>query len=160
YSSGSTRFPTGVAVTHENLMANARAMCRDGVKVRPGDRGMSWLPFFHDMGLVGFMLAPLASQTAVDYVATEEFARRPLTWLKLLSENGGTVSYAPSFGYELCARRVTTMAEGSLDLDLSRWRVAGIGGEMIKPKVMQQFAEAFRPYGFSEKTFCASYGLA
>ena len=70
---------------------------------------MSWLPFFHDMGLVGFMLAPLSSQSSIDYIATEDFARRPLTWLKLISENGATISYAPSFGYELCARRVTTM---------------------------------------------------
>ena len=160
YSSGSTRFPTGVAVTHRNLMFNSRAMCRDGAKVRPGDRCVSWLPFFHDMGLVGFMLAPLTSQVSIDYISTEDFARRPMTWLKLLSENGGTVSYSPSFGYELCARRVSTMPEGSLDLDLSRWRVAGIGGEMIKPNVMLNFAEAFRPYGFSDKAFCASYGMA
>ena len=96
----------------------------------------------------------------MDYLPTEDFARRPLTWLKMISENGGTVSYAPSFGYELCARRVSTMAEGALGLDLSRWRMAGIGGEMIKPNVMQAFAAAFRPYGFSDKAFCASYGLA
>ncbi|TAL01819.1 MAG: fatty acyl-AMP ligase [Rhodospirillaceae bacterium] len=160
YSSGSTRFPTGVCVTHANLMANGRSMCRDGLKLRAGDRAVSWLPFFHDMGLVGFMLAPLVSQATVDYLATEDFARRPLTWLKLLSENGGTVSYAPSFGYELCARRVSTRGEGARGLDLSRWRVAGIGGEMIKPQVMLQFADAFRPHGFSDKAFCASYGLA
>ena len=160
YSSGSTRFPTGVSVTHTNLMANSRSMCRDGLKIRPGDRGVSWLPFFHDMGLVGFMLAPLVSQTSIDYIATEDFARRPLTWLKLLSENGGTVSYAPSFGYELCARRISSRGEGARGLDLSRWRVAGIGGEMIKPQVMLQFADAFRPHGFSDKAFCASYGMA
>jgi len=160
YSSGSTRFPTGVMVTHASLMANCRAMTRYGVRNGAGDRGTSWLPFFHDMGLVGFMLGALTSQTSMDYLPTEDFARRPLTWLKLLSENGGTVSYAPSFGYELCARRVSTMAEGSLGYDLSKWRVAGIGGEMIKPNVMQSFAEAFRPYGFSDKAFCASYGLA
>ena len=160
YSSGSTRFPTGVMVTHASLMANCRAMTRYGVRNGEGDRGTSWLPFFHDMGLVGFMLGALTSQTSMDYLPTEDFARRPLTWLKLLSDNGGTVSYAPSFGYELCARRVSTMAEGALGYDLSKWRVAGIGGEMIKPNVMQAFAEAFRPYGFSEKAFCASYGLA
>ncbi|MGE4062561.1 MAG: fatty acyl-AMP ligase [Rhodospirillaceae bacterium] len=160
YSSGSTRFPTGVMVTHASLMANCRAMTRYGVRNGIGDRGTSWLPFFHDMGLVGFMLGALTSQTSMDYLPTEDFARRPLTWLKLVSDNGGTVSYAPSFGYELCARRVTTMAEGSLDLDLSKWRIAGIGGEMIKPNVMQAFADAFRPYGFSDKAFCASYGLA
>jgi fatty-acyl-CoA synthase len=160
YSSGSTRFPTGVMVTHASLMANCRAMTRHGVRNGAGDRGTSWLPFFHDMGLVGFMLGALTSQTSMDYIPTEDFARRPLTWLKLISDNGGTVSYAPSFGYELCARRVSTMAEGSLGFDLSKWRVAGIGGEMIKPNVMQAFADAFRPYGFSDKAFCASYGLA
>ena len=160
YSSGSTRFPTGVCVTNAGFMANSRAMCVSGVQLRTGDRALSWLPFFHDMGLVGFMLSPLTSQITVDYLATEDFARRPMTWLKLMSDNGGTVSYAPSFGYELCARRVSATAEGSLQLDLSKWRVAGIGGEMIKPKVMHQFAEAFRPYGFSDKAFCASYGMA
>ncbi len=160
YSSGSTRFPTGVCISHRGFMANSSAMCRNGVQIRSGDRGMSWLPFFHDMGLVGFMLSPMTAQIAVDYIATEDFARRPMTWLKLMSDNGGTVSYAPSFGYELCARRVSAMAEGSLQLDLSKWRIAGIGGEMIKPKVMQQFADAFRPYGFSDKAFCASYGMA
>ena len=160
YSSGSTRFPKGVMVTHAALMANCVAMNQFGVRSGDGERAMSWLPFFHDMGLVGFMLAVLTSQTSVDYLSTEDFARRPLTWLKILSENGGTMSYAPSFGYELCARRVSTMAEGSLGLDLSKWRVAGIGGEMIKPNVMQAFATAFKPYGFSDKAFCASYGLA
>jgi len=161
YSSGSTRFPTGVMVTHASLMANCHAMNKYGVRTDVlGQRGASWLPFFHDMGLVGFMLGALTSQTSMDYLATEDFARRPLTWLKLLSDYGGTVSYAPSFGYELCARRVATMAEGSLGLDLSKWRVAGIGGEMIKPTVMQSFAAAFKPYGFSDKAFCASYGLA
>ena len=161
YSSGSTRFPTGVMVTHASLMANCHAMTAFGVRTGgTGERAVSWLPFFHDMGLVGFMLGGLTSQTSIDYLATEDFARRPLTWLKLMSENGATVSYSPSFGYELCARRVATMAEGSLGLDLSKWRVAGIGGEMIKPKVMQSFADAFKPYGFSDKAFCASYGLA
>jgi fatty-acyl-CoA synthase len=160
YSSGSTRFPTGVAVTHANLLANLRGITAFGVCLRAGDRAFSWLPFFHDMGLVGFMFAPLSGQISTDFLATEDFARRPLTWLRLMSENGCTLSYAPSFGYELCGRRVSTMAEGTLGLDLSRWRLAGIGGEMIKPHVMLQFAEAFRPYGFSADAFCASYGLA
>jgi len=160
YSSGSTRFPKGVMVTHASLMANGVAMNQFGVRNGVGERATSWLPFFHDMGLVGFMLGPLMGQSSVDYLTTEDFARRPLTWLKLLSDNGGTMSYAPSFGYELCARRVSTMAEGALDLDLSKWRVAGIGGEMIKPHVMQNFAAAFKSYGFSDKAFCASYGLA
>jgi fatty-acyl-CoA synthase len=160
YSSGSTRFPKGVMVAHANLMANCLGMNTFGIRVRSDDRGLSWLPFFHDMGLVGFVMCGVTSQTSVDYLATEDFARRPLTWLKLFSDNAATITYAPSFGYELCARRVSTMAEGALQLDLSRWRLAGIGGEMIKPKVMQAFGTAFKPYGFSEKAFCASYGLA
>ena len=160
YSSGSTRFPMGVMVTHASLMANCHGMNKYGVRNGPGDRGMSWLPFFHDMGLVGFMLGAATSQSSMDYLSTEDFARRPLTWLKIISDNGGTLSYAPSFGYELCARRVSTMSASALNLDLSKWRAAGIGGEMIKPQVMNAFAEAFKPYGFSSKAFCASYGLA
>ena len=159
YSSGSTRFPTGVMVPHAALMANCRGM-NYAVANAPGERATSWLPFFHDMGLVGFMLAVLASQTSTDYIATEDFARRPLNWLKLISENRGTMSFSPSFGYELCARRVQTMTEGALGLDLSAWRVAGIGGEMIKPQVMKLFGEAFAPYKFSTEAFNASYGLA
>ncbi len=160
YSSGSTRFPMGVMVTHASLMANCHSMNKYGARNSEGERAMSWLPFFHDMGLVGFMLGGVTSQSSIDYLPTEDFARRPLTWLKIISDNKASMSYAPSFGYELCARRVSTMAPGALDLDLLSWRVAGIGGEMIKPHVLQAFAEAFKPYGFSEKAFNASYGLA
>jgi fatty-acyl-CoA synthase len=159
YSSGSTRFPTGVCVTHNALMKNCSAM-NYAVDNFDGERAVSWLPFFHDMGLVGFMLAVLTSQTSTDYLATEDFARRPLTWLRLISENRATMSYSPSFGYELCARRVQTMPEGSLSLDLSSWRIAGIGGEMIKPQVMKLFADTFKPYGMREAAFNGSYGLA
>jgi fatty-acyl-CoA synthase len=159
YSSGSTRFPTGVCVTHDALMKNCAAM-NAAVENLAGERAVSWLPFFHDMGLVGFMLAVLTSQTSTDYLATEDFARRPLTWLRLISENRGTMSYSPSFGYELCARRVQTMPEGSLGVDLSSWRIAGIGGEMIKPQVMKLFGETFAPYRFSPLAFNGSYGLA
>ncbi len=158
YSSGSTRFPMGVMITHESLMANCYAMNNHGIHNGPGDRATSWLPFFHDMGLVGFMLGGATSQSSIDYLPTEDFARRPLTWLKIISDNGSTLSYGPSFGYELCARRVANQT--GLTLDLSKWRAAGIGGEMVKPQVMQAFAEAFKPYGFSDKAFNASYGLA
>jgi fatty-acyl-CoA synthase len=145
-------------VTHASLMANCFAMNKHGIKNAPGDRAVSWLPYFHDMGLVGFMLGGVTSQSSIDYLSTEDFARRPLTWLKLISDNKASLSYAPSFGYELCARRVATMSD--LGFDLSGWRAAGIGGEMIKPNVMQAFADAFKPYGFNDKAFNASYGLA
>jgi fatty-acyl-CoA synthase len=159
YSSGSTRFPKGVAVTHHNLMVNCAAM-NVAVGNAPGERAVSWLPFYHDMGLVGFMLGCLTAQTTVDYLPTEDFARRPLTWLRIISENKGTMSYGPSFGYELCSRRFASASASAADLDLSSWRVAGIGGEMIKPQVMHAFADVFRSRGFSDLSFNASYGLA
>lgn len=158
FSSGSTRFPAGVAVTQRALLANARSIARDALKMRDGDRCTSWLPFYHDMGLVGFLLAPLATQTSVDYVATREFARRPLIWPTLITRNGGTLSYSPSFGYDLCARRATKAS--TENLDLSKWRVAGIGGDMIRPAVLSRFADAFRGCGFRKEAFVASYGMA
>ncbi|WP_207461659.1 fatty acyl-AMP ligase [Azospirillum sp. SYSU D00513] len=158
FSSGSTRFPMGVTVTHRALMANTRAIAVNGLAVRDGDRGVSWLPFYHDMGLVGFLLTPLASQVTIDFLPTREFARRPLTWLSVLAANGGTLSYSPSFGYELCARRAATASTDGLDL--SRWRAAGIGGDMIRPHVLAGFAETFAPRGFDARAFVASYGMA
>ena len=159
YSSGSTRFPKGVAVSHRNLMVNCEAM-NAAVNVSTDDRGVSWLPFYHDMGLVGFMLGCLTSQTTVDFLPTEDFARRPLAWLRIISDNRGTMSYGPSFGYELCSRRFKSSNAAAPDLDLSSWRVAGIGGEMIKPQVMHAFADVFRSCGFADTAFNASYGLA
>jgi fatty-acyl-CoA synthase len=98
------------------------------------------------------------TQTSIDYIPTTGFARRPLTWLRVLSEHGGTISFSPTFGYELCARR----AANGLDqgFDLSRWRVAGIGGEMIRERALEQFAERFAASGFSAGAFVPSYGLA
>ncbi|MFT9189271.1 MAG: AMP-binding protein, partial [Acetobacter orientalis] len=115
----------------------------------------SWLPLYHDMGLVGFFLTPMTCQLTVDMLPTREFARRPHVWLDLISRNRGTLAYSPSFGYELCARRPA--AEG---LDLSSWRVAGIGGDMIRPHILEIFAERFASAGFDKKAFEASYGMA
>jgi len=158
YSSGSTRFPHGVAVTQRSLMANCRGIARDGVETKDDERCVSWLPMYHDMGLVGCFLAPIAAQVSADYISTDDFARRPLLWLNLISRNRGTVSYSPSFGYELAARRAGPDVLSALDL--SCWRAAGIGGDMIRPDVMRLFSKTFAPCGFSEKAFLASYGLA
>lgn len=156
FSSGSTRFPMGVAVTQQAGMANARAIARDGLQVREtGDRCVSWLPLYHDMGLVGFFLTPLTCQLTVDLLPTREFARRPHVWLDLISRNRGTIAYSPSFGYELCARRPV-----SNDLDLSCWRIAGIGGDMIRHHILENFSERFASVGFSANAFVASYGMA
>jgi len=158
YSSGSTSFPRGVLVTQKALAANARAIATDGLELRPGDRCTSWLPLYHDMGLVGCCLTPIMTQVPVDYIATTAFARRPFVWLKLISELGGTISFSPTFGYELCARRATSSLVESLDLH--RWRVAGIGGEMIRPKALADFARTFAAAGFDEGAFLPSYGMA
>ncbi|GGE10260.1 acyl-CoA synthetase [Polymorphobacter glacialis] len=160
YSSGSTRFPHGVAVTHEALLANlaGHAYC---MEAGDGDRVVSWLPWYHDMGLVGCMLAPLANQISVDYLATEDFARRPLSWLTLISRNkDATLSYSPTFGYDICARRISASIDVKERFDLSRWRVAGNGADMIRPEVMQAFVDVFDAAGFKASAFLPSYGLA
>lgn len=158
FSSGSTRFPRGVAVTQRAVIANTQAIVAHGLRAGPGDRCVSWLPMYHDMGLVGFLLAPLVCGISVDYLPTHEFGRRPLVWLDLISRNRATLSYSPSFGYELCVRRAEHgVAAG---LDLSSWRAAGIGGDMIRPRVLSQFAETFAAAGFDPRAFVASYGMA
>ena len=160
YSSGSTRFPHGVAVTHEALLANlsAHATCTHAAE---GDRVVSWLPWYHDMGLVGCMLAPMSNQVSVDYLATEDFARRPLSWLTLISRNpDASLSYSPTFGYDICARRISPSIPVAERYDLSRWRVAGNGADMIRPEVMQAFVDTFAPAGFKASAFLPSYGLA
>ncbi len=158
FSSGSTRFPKGVVIQHRALMANVVGILTQGMEIRPHDRAVSWLPLYHDMGLVGFLLSPLAGQVSVDLLTTQDFARRPRLWLHLLSRNRGTVSYSPSFGYDLCTRRQRTIERDSLDL--SSWRIAGIGGDMIRPGVLSQFAKTFASCGFSERAFLPSYGMA
>ena len=160
YSSGSTRFPHGVAVTHKALLANLAAHA-DSMKIGDGDRGISWLPFYHDMGLVGCMLSLVANQMSGDYLKTEDFARRPLAWLTLISRaEGKAMSYSPTFGYDICARRVSSQMNVAERFDLSRWRVAGNGADMIRPDVMQAFVDAFAPAGFDARSFLPSYGLA
>jgi fatty-acyl-CoA synthase len=155
FSSGSTRFPIGVVIKQRALMANISAILSHGLEIRPDDRAVSWLPLYHDMGLVGFLLSPLAGQVTVDLLATQDFARRPQLWL---SKGGGTISYSPSFGYDLCMRRERAIAKA--DLDLSRWRIAGIGGDMIRPAKLSAFAKAFATCGFRAEAFLPSYGMA
>jgi len=160
YSSGSTRFPHGVAVTHRALMANLAGHSH-GMKIQNGDRCVSWLPWYHDMGLVGCFLSPIANQVSVDFLRTDDFARRPLAWLDMISRNKGTtVSYSPTFGYDICARRISSQTNVAERFDLARWRVAGNGADMIRPDVMQGFVDAFAPAGFKAAAFLPSYGLA
>jgi fatty-acyl-CoA synthase len=158
FSSGSTRFPAAVAVTQRALMANLRGILEHGLAVRPGDRGVSWLPLYHDMGLVGFLLGAVAGQVSIDYLAPQSFARRPLLWLEMISRARATLSYSPAFGYELCVRRLRGAPPPAVDL--SSWRTAGVGGDMIRPAALRAFADAFAQRGFDPGAFLPSYGLA
>ena len=160
YSSGSTRFPHGVAVTHRSLLHNLAAHAH-GMKFGDNDRCVSWLPWYHDMGLVGCLLSAIGSQFSVDYLKTEDFTRRPLAWLDLISRNpGNSLSFSPTFGYDICARRVSSQTHVAERFDLSRWRIAGNGADMIRPDVMQNFVNVFAEAGFKASAFMPSYGLA
>lgn len=158
YTSGSTQFPRGVMITQSAVMHNLNGILEHGLAMGATDRCVSWLPFYHDMGLVGLLLAPMATQRSVDYIGTRDFAMRPRLWLNIMSQTGGTVSFSPPFGYELCARRVR---ESDLErLDLSAWRVAGVGAETIRPSSLHNFAKALQPAGFNPNAFLACYGMA
>lgn len=156
YSSGSSSSPKGVIGTQQSVTSNTKAITQHGLKVTETDRCTTWLPMYHDMGLIGCMLAPMMSQMSVDYLDPQDFTRRPITWLQLLSDHRGTLSYSPTFGYELCVRRW----RDDRDLDLSCWRAAGIGGDMVRPEPLTEFAETFASKGFAESMFTPSYGLA
>ncbi len=158
YTSGSTRFPRGVMIRQAAVMDNLAGIAQHGVDLRPGDRAVSWLPFYHDMGLVGLMLTPVASQVSVDYLGTREFAMRPRQWLALMSRNRATISFGPPFGYELCTRRLRPGEAAKFDL--SAWRVAGVGAEMIRTEALRNFARALAPAGFREEAFLPCYGMA
>jgi fatty-acyl-CoA synthase len=157
YSSGSTSEPKGVLITQRSIMANADGILRHGLAVQPDDRAFSWLPLYHDMGLVGFCLSPMLAQVSVDFMSTSAFARRPALWLKLMSERRTTISYSPTFGYELAAKRINGDA---VKLDLSALRIAGIGGDMVRPDVLHNFAKTLDVAGFDAKAFLPSYGMA
>ena len=157
FSSGSTRAPLGVDIRQDQLMANI-----DGSITAQGldeyDSGVSWLPLYHDMGLIGFILAPMCAQRSVDLLAPRDFARRPMQWLSLISRRRATITYSPSFGYDLLTRRALTAPVG--ELDLSCLRLAGVGADMIQLPVLRRFAGAFQAAGFDERAFMPSYGMA
>lgn len=158
YSSGSTSAPKGVIGTQASVTANLHGITAYGLRLNDGDRAASWLPLYHDMGLIGFLLSPMYGQRSVDFIATSDFVRRPLLWLRLMTDNKTTITYSPSFGYDLSARRVARADDGAIDL--SYLRIAGIGGDMVRPEALSLFAEAFSSHGFNPKAFLPSYGMA
>lgn len=158
YTSGSTRFPRGTMITQRAALHNLEAIFNHGFPLTPEDRFFSWLPYYHDMGLVGMVLGCPATQRSCDFLGSREFAMRPRLWLKLMSQNRSTISFSPPFGYALCARRLRP--KDTQELDLSAWRVAGVGAEMIHPEWLVSFAETLAPTGFKASAFLPCYGMA
>lgn len=159
FTSGSTNKPKGVMVSHANLIANTTSFLGPhGLDRRDSDVGVSWLPLYHDMGLIGFVLGPLVCDIPIYLMPTELFARSPRLWLEAIHKQRGTITYAPNFAYQLAAKRVKPAEVESLDL--SCLRVAGCGAEPIRAATLRSFADHFAPAGFQEKAFLPSYGMA
>ncbi|MDF5758944.1 fatty acyl-AMP ligase [Spongiactinospora sp. TRM90649] len=158
YTSGSTGNPKGVMVTHANFLANV-AETEDAFPTAPESRVVSWLPLFHDMGLLLSIVFPVVQRVPAYLMAPEAFIRRPARWLEAVSKYRGTHAAAPSFAYELCVRAA---AEGKVDpsLDLSSWRMAANGAEPVRWHTVRGFVEAFAPLGLRATTMCPGYGLA
>lgn len=159
FTSGSTALPRGVIVTHGALAANAKAFVVDGLAADPArDRGVSWLPLFHDMGLIGFVIGPIFGDIPVTFLPTASFVRNPKIWLDAIHEFRGTITYAPNFAYALVTKRLKT---GDLTgLDLSCVRVAGCGAEPVQSRTLREFAAKLAPAGFDPRVFVPSYGMA
>ncbi len=157
YTSGSTGAPRGVLLSHANLLHNAE-LVRTGFGTSPDSIGVSWLPPYHDMGLIGGILQPLYAGFPIVLMSPLTFLQRPLTWLETIARFGATVSGGPNFAFDLCVRKTTPQQRAALDL--SRWEVAFSGAEPIRAQTLDRFAEAFAPAGFRKEAFYPCYGLA
>jgi amino acid adenylation domain-containing protein len=157
YTSGSTSTPKGVIVSHHNLMMNARAF-EEGMSIGADDIFVSWLPLYHDMGLIGGLLQPIHRGIPAILMTPNFFIEKPARWLEIISRYRATVSGAPNFAFQLCVDRARSSQ--LLDVDLSSWRVAFSGAEPVRKETMQAFIESFSPVGFSAGTIYPCYGLA
>jgi fatty-acyl-CoA synthase len=157
YTSGSTGDPKGVVLTHANLLANIRAI-GEALELVPDDVGVSWLPLYHDMGLIGAWLTLLHHGIPLVVMSPLSFLTRPERWLLALHKHRGTIAAAPNFAYELCVRKIAD--KDIQGLDLSSWRAALNGAEPVNPETLERFAERFARHGFRREAQLPVYGLA
>jgi len=157
YTSGSTGDPKGVVLTHANLLANMRAV-GEALQLSPDDVGISWLPLYHDMGLIGAWLTLHHFGIPLAVMSPLAFLTRPERWLQVFHKHRGTVTAAPNFAYELCVRKIAD--KDIKDIDLSSWRAALNGAEPVNPATLERFAARFANYGFRREAMLPVYGLA
>src|SRR6202050_2120415 len=157
YTSGSTGDPKGVMLTHANLLANIHSIV-SGIEIKPDDVAVSWLPLYHDMGLIGAWFVPLFTGIPLVVMSPLAFLSRPDRWLWAIHKHRGTISPAPNFAYELCVRKIPD--KDLQGLDLSSWRAATNGAEPVRSETLERFAARFAPYGFRREAILPVYGLA
>ena len=157
YTSGSTGIPKGVILTHGNLLHNS-ALLKHAFAYTADSRCVTWLPMYHDMGLIGGILQPLYGGFSCTLMSPTSFLQRPVRWLQAITRYGGTISGGPNFAYDVCVRKISQ--EERAELDLSGWSVAFNGAEPIRHVTLEGFAAAFEPCGFRREAFHPCYGLA
>src|SRR4051812_9496718 len=157
YTSGSTSSPRGVMLTHRNMLHNA-GIQRRAWRLSSASVGVSWLPLFHDLGVITCLVQPMFSGFATTMMSPVSFLRSPLSWLQAISDERGTFAGGPNFAFELCVRKTTAAQRAALDL--SAWDRAFNGAEPIRPDTLREFAEAFAPSGFRASAMYPCYGLA
>jgi 1-acyl-sn-glycerol-3-phosphate acyltransferase len=157
YTSGSTGQPKGVLLSHANLLANIKAI-GEAIRIRPDDVAVSWLPLYHDMGLIGSWLGALYFGIPIAILSPLAFLSRPARWLRAIHTHQATISAAPNFGFDLCARRIGD--DELAGLDLSSWRLAMNGSEAVSPATIERFTARFASWGFHARAMCPVYGLA
>ncbi|MCA9517360.1 MAG: fatty acyl-AMP ligase [Myxococcales bacterium] len=158
FTSGSTSSPKGVVVTHRSLGANAYAIMHHGLETEPDDLAVSWLPLYHDMGLIGFVISPLRVGLETVFMPTMSFIKRPSVWMEVISKHKGTITFAPNFAYGLAVKR--TSPEKLAKMDLSRLRLLGAGAEPNNPATLQAFVDHFAPAGLKPEAMVPVYGMA
>lgn len=158
FTSGSTAMPKGVMVPHSSIIANTRGIMEDTLASTLDDKGVSWLPLYHDMGLIGFVLAPLRYAVPVTFIPTLSFVRKPTLWMETIHRVRGTITFAPNFAFALAARRTTE--EQLASLDLSCLKAVGSGAEPIHGETVRTFIQRFAPAGLKPESLLPAYGMA